>query len=153
MAPFRSPIVHLELQTANLPRACAFYTRLFGWRPERIEVPCGSYLALDLGRIDGGVAEREGGDPLWLPYVEVPEIAAAVRSARALGASVLLEPREGPAGWRSVIAAPAGGTVALWQSKSAAVGELDPHFPRQRDEFSAEARSQLPTRDPGEPNA
>ena len=32
-------------------------------------------------------------------------------------ASVLLEPREGPAGWRSILAAPAGAEIALWQPK------------------------------------
>jgi predicted enzyme related to lactoylglutathione lyase len=32
---------------------------------------------------------------------------------------VVLEPREGPAGWRSVIAAPAGAEIALWQPKAA----------------------------------
>jgi predicted enzyme related to lactoylglutathione lyase len=41
---------------------------------------------------------------------------ATGRAAR-LGASVLLEPREGPAGWRSVIEAPEGGEIAFWQSK------------------------------------
>jgi hypothetical protein len=30
---------------------------------------------------------------------------------------VLLAPREGPAGWRSVLATPAGGEIALWQQK------------------------------------
>jgi predicted enzyme related to lactoylglutathione lyase len=30
---------------------------------------------------------------------------------------VILEPREGPAGWRSVVAAPSGAEVALWQPK------------------------------------
>jgi hypothetical protein len=30
---------------------------------------------------------------------------------------VLLEPREGPAGWRSVVAAPAGAELAFWQPK------------------------------------
>ena len=145
-----SPLVHLELQTANLPRACAFYTRLFGWHAERIDVPTGSYLALDLGgRVDGGVAERDGAEPLWLPYVEVPEIVTAVRSARALGASLLLEPREGPAGWRSVIAAPAGGQIALWQPKSAEVGELEPRG-AATDEFAADGRSHRHTTDPGE---
>jgi len=39
--------------------------------------------------------------------------------ARLLGATVLLEPREGPAGWRSVVAAPAGAELALWQPKTA----------------------------------
>jgi predicted enzyme related to lactoylglutathione lyase len=142
----RSPLVHLELQTGNLPRAVAFYTRLFGWRTERIEVPCGSYLALDLGDgIEGGVVEREAVGAVWLPYVEVPDLAAAVGRARALGASVLLEPREGPAGWRSVIAAPAGGEVALWQSKSAAVGDLE-----FGDEFAAGTQSQLLSPESGE---
>ena len=52
-----------------------------------------------------------------LPYVEVAEIGAATEGARASGAAVLLESREGPTGWRSVIATPAGGEIALWQPK------------------------------------
>jgi predicted enzyme related to lactoylglutathione lyase len=54
---------------------------------------------------------------MWLPYVEVPEIAAATDRARQLGASILLDPREGPTGWRSVVATPAGGEIAFWQQK------------------------------------
>ena len=53
-----------------------------------------------------------------MPYIEVPEIAAVTDRARRLGASVLLEPREGPAGWRSVVSAPAAGEIALWQPKA-----------------------------------
>jgi predicted enzyme related to lactoylglutathione lyase len=30
-AALAHPVVHLELQTSNLARACAFYTGLFGW--------------------------------------------------------------------------------------------------------------------------
>ena len=55
--------------------------------------------------------------PLWLPYVEVPDVAAATERARGCEASVLLEPREGPAGWRSVVSGPAAGEIALWQPK------------------------------------
>src|SRR5438034_10180808 len=100
-----NPIVHLELHTGNLPRACAFCTRLFGWRAETVNVRSGSYLTLEVGDgIEGGVVECEGERPLWLPYVEVADLAAATERARLLGASVLLEPREGPAGWRSVVA-------------------------------------------------
>jgi predicted enzyme related to lactoylglutathione lyase len=118
---FSNPVVHLELHTGNLPRACAFYTRLFGWRVERVQVGRGSYLALGLGDgIEGGVVERETKRALWLPYVEVADVAEATNDARRLGASVLLEPREGPAGWRSVVAAPAGAEIALWQPKAPA---------------------------------
>jgi predicted enzyme related to lactoylglutathione lyase len=64
------------------------------------------------------VVECGTGQSLWLPYVAVPEVDAATERARGLGASVLLEPREGPAGWRSVVAAPDGGELAFWQAKS-----------------------------------
>jgi predicted enzyme related to lactoylglutathione lyase len=112
------PVVHLELHTGNLERARAFYAQLCGWREERIDAPCGSYLALELGGgLGGGIVECDTGRPLWLPYVEVAEIAAATERARRFGAAVLLEPREGPAGWRSVVATPAAGEIALWQQK------------------------------------
>jgi predicted enzyme related to lactoylglutathione lyase len=119
---FTVPIVHLELHTGDLPGAQALYAQLCGWRAERIEAGCGSgrrsYLALQLGNgFGGGIVECETGWPLWLPYVEVREIGEATERARALGASVLLEPREGPAGWRSVVATAAGGELAFWQPK------------------------------------
>ena len=113
------PVVHLELHTGNLPRACAFYTQLFGWRAESIDAGCGSYMALGLGDdMEGGVVECETGRPLWLPYVQVADVAAVTERARRLGASVPLGPREGPAGWRSVLAAPSGAEIALWQPKA-----------------------------------
>jgi uncharacterized protein len=114
-----NPIVHLELHTEDLRRACAFYARLCGWRPERIEAGSGSYWALELGDGfgGGGVVECETRRPLWLPYVRVDDIVETTDRARRLGASVLLEPRAGPAGWRSVIGAPAVGEVAFWQPK------------------------------------
>ena len=79
---------------------------------------CGSYLTMDLGNgVGGGIVECGVRPSAWLPYVEVADIERATARAWELGAAVLLEPREGPAGWRSVVAEPAGGQVALWQPK------------------------------------
>ena len=113
------PVVHLELHTGDRPRAAALYEEWCGWRPEPVEAPCGTYLSLELGRADfgGGIVECAARRPLWLPYVEVPEIVAARDRAHRCGATVLLEPREGPTGWRSVVATAAGGEVAFWQPK------------------------------------
>jgi predicted enzyme related to lactoylglutathione lyase len=112
------PVVHLELHTSDLQRARAYYAELCGWRPEQIDAREGSYLALELGGgLGGGIVECGTERSLWLPYVEVPDADAATERARRLGASVLLEPREGPAGWRSVVATPAGGEIAFWQQK------------------------------------
>jgi uncharacterized protein len=116
--PQTRQVVHLELLTHDLEQARAFYAELFGWRPEWIGAADGRYLALDLGaEIGGGIVQCGARRPLWLPYVEVAEISEATDTARLFGASVLLQPREGPAGWRSVVTTAAGGEVALWQPK------------------------------------
>jgi predicted enzyme related to lactoylglutathione lyase len=113
-----TPVVHLELHTGDLRRARAFYAQLCDWRQDRVDTRHGSYLALELGgELGGGIVECATERPLWLPYVEVAEIAEATDRARTLGAAVLLEAREGPAGWRSVVATPAAGEIAFWQPK------------------------------------
>jgi predicted enzyme related to lactoylglutathione lyase len=111
--------VHLELQTVDLARACTFFTRLLGWRAETVHAGGGRYVALDfMGAIEGGVVERDDAPgPSWLPYVEVPDLVKATERALELGASIVLAPREGPAGWRSSVSHPAGGELAFWQPK------------------------------------
>jgi len=54
MPPRSRPVVHLELHTGDVPGASAFYSELCGWRPEWIHAGGGSYLALDMGRRQGG---------------------------------------------------------------------------------------------------
>ena len=49
-----NPVVQLELESGNLPRACAFYTGLLGWRTERVAVA---------GSRDYAVRDPEGN--LW----------------------------------------------------------------------------------------
>jgi predicted enzyme related to lactoylglutathione lyase len=118
-AEHRDRVVHLELRAQNPACACAFYGELFGWHAENVHIGPMSYLALDLGgKIDGGVIEHDAERPLWLPYVAVADIAEVTERARSLGARIVLEPREGPAGWRSILAPPSGAEIALWQRKS-----------------------------------
>jgi predicted enzyme related to lactoylglutathione lyase len=112
-------LVHLELHTGDRTRALQFYAHLCGWRPQQIHAGSGSYTALELGggEVGGGVVECGASRSLWLPYVAVDDVDRATERARELGASVLLEPREGPAGWRSVVSEPAGAEIAFWQPK------------------------------------
>jgi predicted enzyme related to lactoylglutathione lyase len=111
-------VVHLELHTHDLDAARAFYSELLQWPIEEIDNRWGTYHALRLGGgLDGGIVECGTARASWLPYAEVLRVETATERARELGASVLLEPREGPAGWRSVVWTPAGGEIALWQQK------------------------------------
>jgi predicted enzyme related to lactoylglutathione lyase len=113
-----NPIVHLELHTSDLPQARSLYAELLRWRPERIDTDSGSYQALEVGgSVGGGIVECGIARALWLPYVEVECVDHATARAAEFGATVLVEPREGPAGWRSVISTPAGGEIAFWQQK------------------------------------
>jgi predicted enzyme related to lactoylglutathione lyase len=112
-------LVHLELHTGDRAAAREFYLRLCGWQADEVRTAHGSYLALELGgaAAGGGIVECPTARALWLPYVEVDQIREATDRAQVLGADVLLAPREGPMGWRSVVGTPAAGEVALWQTK------------------------------------
>ena len=113
------PVVHLELHTGDREGASAFYADLLRWRTERIDAGCASYHALALGgAFGGGIVQCPTRRPVWLPYVEVDRVDEVTDRAGRLGARVLLEPREGPAGWRSVVATPEGGEIAFWQPKA-----------------------------------
>ncbi len=111
-------VVHLELHTHDLAIASEFYRGLLQWRSQRIGCRWGTYHSLSLGDgLDGGIVECGTPRSMWLPYVAVDRIDAATARACELGASVLLGPREGPAGWRSVVSKPGAGEIALWQRK------------------------------------
>jgi predicted enzyme related to lactoylglutathione lyase len=114
-----NPVVHLELHTGDLPGARATYAQLCGWRSQPVQTQNGPYMALGLCEsFGGGLVECGTPRAMWLPYVQVSEIETAAARAREIGASVLLEPREGPAGWRTVVSTPAGGEIAFWQPKA-----------------------------------
>ena len=111
-------MIHLELHTADLPGSVAFYAGLCGWRPQRIRAGSCSYLTLEMGDgVGGGMVERDAKRSLWVPYVAVPDVSRTTERAAVLGGEVLLAPREGPEGWRSVVAAPDGAEIAFWQPK------------------------------------
>ena len=111
-------VVHLELHTSDLAAASAFYRELLHWRTEQITVRRRSYQSLELGDgLDGGIVECGASRAAWLPSVQVDDVDAVTERALGLGAAVLLEPREGPTGWRSVLATRESGEIALWQPK------------------------------------
>ena len=76
----------------------------------------------------GGIARAslialpgDAADPGWLPFVQVDDVAAVVRTATALGGTILLAPR--PAllnGHVAVIADPHGGILGVMNRAEAA---------------------------------
>ena len=111
-------VVHLELHTGDLPSARDFYARLCAWRPQRVDAAAGSYLASRWGPASAaGSSSARSSTRCGFPMSRSPRSPRPPNGPGCSEPAVLLEPREGPAGWRSVIAAPAGGEIAFWQRK------------------------------------
>ncbi|HEV7590075.1 MAG TPA: VOC family protein [Longimicrobium sp.] len=89
-----------ELATNDAARAREFYTALFGWRADVMNV--GMEYTLfngDTGPLAGAYAltpEMEGMPVCWLPYFAVEDPDAMAVKATSLGATVMKEPADIP---------------------------------------------------------
>jgi uncharacterized protein len=92
-----------------------FYTKLLGWSIE----PQGSGHAMLTG--ENGpfamIVARSGDESAWVPYVQVEDLHEAHTRAVELGATVMQEPSEGPAGRYSWIRDTGGAPLALFQPR------------------------------------
>lgn len=112
-------INYVELHSNNTAEAKAFYSQLFDWQFTSMPMPKGEeYQSFKTGEAMGGGLTTAKGQPMWLPYVTVPDVAKAAKKARELGGKVLTERTEIPAGIFAVVADPTGLPVALWQQKA-----------------------------------
>ena len=117
-----NPFVHVELNTTDVAKAKAFYSGLFDWQLEDMAMgPSGTYTMIRPGDGTGGGILKHpmpGAPSSWLAYVQVDDIAAATRKAKALGATIVKDVTEVPeAGWLSIIIDPTGATLGLWKPK------------------------------------
>lgn len=89
-----------ELMTLDVDAAKAFYSALFGWNPQTMDMDGGmQYTMWMLG--EGGVGgamkpPMEGMPPFWGVYFAVADCDATVAKAKELGANLLNEPMDLP---------------------------------------------------------
>jgi predicted enzyme related to lactoylglutathione lyase len=121
--PMPNPFVHCELATTNVPKAKAFYGKLFQWKLVDLPMPTpgGKYTSIQVGRGTGGGMMKQmipGAGSAWMPYVQVADIDAATRRARRLRAKILKDVTEVKGmGWLSIIVDPTGAMLGLWEPK------------------------------------
>jgi predicted enzyme related to lactoylglutathione lyase len=108
-----------ELASPDLAASKAFYSRNFGFEfHESMNMgPMGDYCFIDHhGQRVGAIMQRqdEQQPAVWLFYIGVPSIAAAVRAIEAGGGKVLADPQEVPTGeWIVIATDPAGARFGL----------------------------------------
>jgi predicted enzyme related to lactoylglutathione lyase len=121
-----NPFVHIELMATDVGKAKAFYGRLFDWKLEDMPMPEAdgmTYTMIKVGEGTGGGLMKNpmpNAPSSWVPYVDVPDLAAATAKAKSLGATVIKENvNVEDHGAFSIITDPTGAFLGLWQQKQA----------------------------------
>jgi hypothetical protein len=111
--------VWFEHRSNDIPKARAFYEKLFDWNTEMMAIPgSDSYPVIHNGDNGiGGYAQAPAGTPTrWLSYLSVSDVDSAYKAALAAGAKSLMAPMDyGSAGRAATIADPTGGVFSLWR--------------------------------------
>jgi len=121
-----------ELATSDLGGSREFYSSMFGWTPEEMELPGGAYTFLKIGdRPVGGMvqmpAEAGGAPAMWMPYITVADLKDAVAKSLSLGATLKKDITliQGMGSY-AIITDPQGATLGLWEfeGKVCAIGTV-----------------------------
>ena len=135
----RGRFVWYELLTTDSDAARDFYTKVVGWGTTIWKNDANDYVMWTVGEQPiGGVmklpeeALAQGARPLWLPYVQVPEVDASNDQAVGLGAKSLVAPTDIPTiGRFAMLADPQGATFAIFKPEGDTPGPDGPTKPGQ----------------------
>ena len=100
-----------------------FYETVAGWTSEPLDM--GGYddyvMKSPDGRAVAGVCHARGPNaalpPVWLNYITVPDVAAAVERCTELGGTVIAPPKKTGPGAFAIIRDPASAVVGLYQGE------------------------------------
>jgi uncharacterized protein len=116
-----------DLQTTDAKAAIGFYTSLFGWKTEDLEMPGGGGT-YTMARIGGKDAAGLSGMPPdmqaqhipshWNVYFSVANADAAAKKASSLGGKVVAPAFDvGDSGRMAILEDPSGAMFSVWQPK------------------------------------
>jgi predicted enzyme related to lactoylglutathione lyase len=118
-----------DLMTTDAPAARAFYTELFGWGVQELNMGGFTVLLLKNGERSIGTIMPETSLPSshWMPYVAVADVDAACRRAVELGGAVGVPATNVPKlGRLAVVTDPHGGAFSPLKRPSEAGPPPDP---------------------------
>ena len=126
-------VVHFDIPATDPEKLSQFYTQLFGWKIEKMQmgdteywvtntVPVGEdFMPAVPGAINGGIYKRQEAQQGPVNYVNVESVDEYVNKARGLGAKVLMGKMPVPQmGWYALLQDPDGNPFGVWQNDMAA---------------------------------
>jgi uncharacterized protein len=112
-----------ELMTSDPVAALSFYSQLFGWKvhQEMDMGPIGTYRVYGIGDKQFGgimaIPKEAPLPPMWIYYVETPDLDAALTRASKAGGKLMNGPMDVPGGGRiAQLMDPQGAAFALHQA-------------------------------------
>jgi uncharacterized protein len=111
------PVVHFEIGCRNSEKTQEFYSQLFDWKIQAMGPA--AMIAPETGGIAGHITTL-GHEPhrYTIFYVDVEDVAAALKKAESLGGKTLVPPVEIPIGTFAWMQDPEGNTIGLWKNRS-----------------------------------
>jgi predicted enzyme related to lactoylglutathione lyase len=121
-AKYRGRFVWQELLTEDPAAAATFYTKLLGWhaQPSQIDASYTQFSAATQA-VAGMMklpddAKSKGAKPMWMAYITVDEVDAAVTQLESLGGKVLRAAMDIPkVGRFAIVSDPQGAVFALFK--------------------------------------
>jgi uncharacterized protein len=109
-----------ELMTRDAGASSKFYTALFGWTREEMDMEGSTYHMYKTGdRPVGGMielpADAESMPVMWMGYVTVENLEASVAKAEELGGKVLKGITAIQMGRFAILSDPQGAVIGIWQ--------------------------------------
>jgi hypothetical protein len=118
MADWARPVVHWEIQAQDPQRVQEFYAEMFNWKMTAGPIPSIVNIEAGIGGPEPGPGGHimKGDASRVVLYIQVADLAAAMRQAEELGGKVLAQPFDVPGGPTIAgIADPEGNRVVLVQ--------------------------------------
>jgi hypothetical protein len=116
-----------ELVTSDPDAAGGFYTDLFGWTAETMEMPGGDYTMFSArGHAMGGMMEQPDGAPAhWMVYFSVEDVDDTLRTMDEHGGTLYFGPHDIEVGRLAVVSDPQGAVFSIIAMRQAD----EPEFP------------------------
>src|SRR5688500_8257243 len=114
--------VHIELNTDDVGKAKQFYSKVFDWKLDDMEMGEGmTYTMVQPGSGTGGgmmVKAMPEAPTMWLPYVAVDSVKNAITKAKKAGAKILVENQDVGQGVLGIFVDPTGAACGVWEQRA-----------------------------------
>jgi predicted enzyme related to lactoylglutathione lyase len=118
-------LVHFEIPAGDIERLMKFYTKLFGWKMQKMEwmdywlietVPVNEKGEHIRPGVNGAMYKKESTDDKPRNYISVESVDEYTQKITALGGRIIVPKQEIPkTGWTAIAVDPEGNVFGLFQ--------------------------------------